>query len=229
VEKSPPVEVAKAVETRLAEIIGFLDSGLVEGGTPVKPVSTPSRRPDLYDAPSFRTIQPRQPGKLRFVLLAVAALVVFGASALLTEHFWMRRPPLTLTSSELDGSLVIHWNPEALRGIDHASMFVNDGGQPVPSVIPLDRFQLNSGLLSYTPKSKRVTAKLEAGETSAVVAWFAPVPSAPVPPASATPAPAKPAPPSRLRSTGKPSSPAARPAPPNAPVEASQTSPEADK
>ena len=124
----------------------------------------------------------------------------------------MRRPPLTLTSSELDGSLVIHWNPEALRGIDHASMFVNDGGQPVPSVIATAcRFQLNFGLLSYTPKSKRVTAKLEAGETSAVVAWLLPMPPCTRAARFSNARSQLSLPPSRLRSNGKPSSPAARP------------------
>ena len=58
VEKSPPVEVAKAVETRLAEIIGFLDSGLVERDAGQTGVDSDPRRPDLYEnAPSFRTIQ----------------------------------------------------------------------------------------------------------------------------------------------------------------------------
>jgi hypothetical protein len=71
-------------------------------------------------------------------------------------------------------------------------MFVNDGGQPTPSVINLDRFQLNSGLLSYTPKSERVTAKLDAGETSAITAWFAtPAPaSTAAPDSTAAPVPA---------------------------------------
>ena len=99
----------------------------------------------------------------------------------------MPKPRLTLTSTESNGSLLIHWNPEALRGIDHAQMFVNDGGQPTPSVIPLDRLQMNSGLLSYTPKSKRVTAKLDAGDITGITAWFAPEP-APAPAPSPAPA-----------------------------------------
>jgi hypothetical protein len=56
-------------------------------------------------------------------------------------------------------------------------MLVNDGGQTTPSVIALDLLQLKIGLLSYTPKSKHVTAKLDAGETSAITDWFAPAPA----------------------------------------------------
>ena len=91
-----------------------------------------------------------------------------------------------LSTSELDGAVLIHWNAEALRGIRHAQMFVNDGGQPTPSVIALDGLQLNSGLLSYTPKSKRVTAKLVAGEITAIIAWDAPAPAPAQAPATAT-------------------------------------------
>ncbi len=69
-------------------------------------------------------------------------------------------------------------------------MFVNDGGQPTPAVIPLEHYQIISGLLAYTPKSKRVTAKLDAGEISGITAWFAPEPvPAPAPPVETAPAP----------------------------------------
>jgi hypothetical protein len=57
---------------------------------------------------------------------------------------------------------------------------VNDGGQL--QTLTLDRFQLKSGVLSYMPKSQRVSAKLDAGETSAITAWFAPEPVTDEPP-----------------------------------------------
>jgi hypothetical protein len=119
----------------------------------------------------------------------------------------MPRPPLAIDVTELDGTLLIRWNPDALRGVDHASMFVNDGGQRTPVLIPLDHFQLTSGLLSYRPQSKRVTAKLDAGETSAIGSWFAPQVAAPATP----PEPAV---------TGEASPPTAQPSsssPPSAP------------
>ena len=139
----------------------------------------------------------KKPKKRRTTLwvAAAAAAIAIAAGAYETRNVWMPKPALTLTSTELNGTLLIRWNPEALRGIDHASMFVNDGGQPAPSAIALDRYQLNSGLLSYTPKSERVTAKLDAGEISAITAWFAPTP-APQPTPAPAPAAPEPTPPS---------------------------------
>ncbi len=199
VEIGPPApKVAEAAETRLADIIGLVDTTSAAGsdtGTPGRPSALPANR-----SPLFVPLIPNRPkrGKLPIVAVTTAALLVAGAAAFFTRDFWMPKPALTLTTSELNGSLLIHWNPEALRGVDHAQMFVNDGGQATPSAVALDRVQLNSGLWSYTPTSKHVTAKLDAGEITAIAAWFAPEPA----PAKA---PATP---------GDASSPAAQEAPP---------------
>jgi hypothetical protein len=189
VEPLLPVPITKPAGTMLSDIVEIASpdaaSDAVE--TPVRP-----------RAPSFgySNLVPTRPsrkkrGSLLWVLGTAAALAI-GAGTYLSRDFWMPKPALTLTSTELNGTLLIKWNPEALRGVNHASMFVNDGGQPTPSVINLDRFQLNSGLLSYTPKSERVTAKLDAGETSAITAWFAtPAPaSTAAPDSTAAPVPA---------------------------------------
>lgn len=166
---------------------------------PAKPRTPLADRASAFGIPDLTPLlPPNRSNKLGWILGAIAAIAA-GAAAFATQDAWMPKPPLTLNSTELNGTLLIRWNPEALRGIDHASMFVNDGGQPAPTMIPLDRFQLNSGLLSYTPKSQRVTAKLNAGETSAITAWFAtPPPVAPetastAPPVSAPPISAPPA------------------------------------
>jgi hypothetical protein len=62
-------------------------------------------------------------------------------------------------------------------------MFVNDGGNL--QSLPLDRFQISQGMFIYSPKSERVTAKLSAGEASAIAVWLKPVPA----PAVEAPAP----------------------------------------
>jgi hypothetical protein len=87
---------------------------------------------------------------------------------------------LTLNSTESNGSLLFHWNADAIRRVEHASLKVNDGGQL--RTLKLDRLQLKSGVLSYMPKSQRVSAKLDAGETSAITAWFAQEPITAEPP-----------------------------------------------
>ena len=183
----------------------------VEGAVPASAVP--------FAAPGFLPSTSRLPNKIRLPLQIAVAVFAVGVLAFFTQEYWMPKPPLTLNSTELNGTLLIRWNPDALRGVDHASMFVNDGGQPAPSLIPLDRFQLKSGLLSYTPKSQRVTVKLDAGEASAITAWFAPAT-----PASATPAPVTPAP-----ATPAPVTPASVTPAPATPVPATRPSPSGDK
>lgn len=160
----------------------------------VVPVKAPPAKitadPALF---AFAGGPPRRKARFLWIFGAVALLAT-GAGAFFTQDYWLPRPPLTLSSTESDGNLVIRWNVDALRGIDRASMFVNDGGDL--QSLPLDRFQINQGVLIYKPKSERVTAKLSAGEASAIAVWLKPVPAAPAAEASppgadvpATPAP----------------------------------------
>ena len=153
---------------------------------PVKALPVyPMAGPDMFVFPGNA---PRRNRRFAWILGAVV-IVAAGAAAFLTQDYWIPRPPLTLSSAESNGNLVIRWNVEALRGIDRASMFVNDGGNL--QSLPLDRFQMNQGVFIYSPKSKRVTAKLSAGETSAIAVWLAP---APVPDVPETAKPVKPPP-----------------------------------
>lgn len=177
---------------------------------PAKPI--PVQAGLITRASSFRISEMLTPwlsGKNGRLALKIALpLLVVLLVTLGTRQFWMPKPPLALEVTELDGTLLIRWNPDALRGVDHASMFVNDGGQRTPILIPLDRFQLSSGLLSYRPQSKRVTAKLDAGDASAIGSWFAPpVPAPatpPIPAAGDASAPGvQPAPPSSLPADGR--------------------------
>jgi hypothetical protein len=138
---------------------------------------------------------PRKQSKSRSWVLGVAALVALGAAAFLTENSWIPRPPLALSSTESEGNLLIRWNVDALRGVNQASLLVNDGGNL--KALPLDRFQLKQGLLVYSPKSQRVTAKLSAGDASAIAVWLAP--PAPEPPPAQPTADAQPATPKPAR------------------------------
>ena len=138
---------------------------------PVAPV-----RPAVPDMFAFSGPPPRRKKRLVWIF-AAAAVLAAGATAFFTQDSWLPRPPLALTSTESDGNLAIRWNIDALRGIYHASMFVNDGGNL--QLLPLDRFQINQGILIYKPKSERVTAKLSAGESSAIAVWLKPPPAAP--------------------------------------------------
>ena len=186
--RATPLTATPPQETRLSDLGGLAPSaGPGAKEPPNWPAPSSMDRAALFGVPLL-TPPPRRSGKLSWALGAVAALAV-GAAAFMTQDSWIPKPPLTLSSSELNGTLLIRWNPEALRGVDHASMFVNDGGQPAPTLIPLDRLQLSSGLLSYSPKSPRVTAKLDAGETTAITAWFASLPEPAIAPPTASSGP----------------------------------------
>jgi len=161
------------LETRLSDIVEALAQ---EKSAPAAP--KPATSSAFFGSPQMEQMAPRRRNTKLLIGAAIAVgLAVIGVTAVLTESSWMPKPPLTLTSSELNGSLVIHWNANAVTGVDHGSLFVNDGG--VLETLPLDRFQLNSGLLTYTPKSKRVSAKLDAGGATAITTWFAEPPPAP--------------------------------------------------
>jgi len=141
--------------------------------------------PDMFASYARAANAPRRIGAYRWILAAVAVLAL-GAIAYVTEDFWLPRPPLTLTSTESNGALVIRWNIDGLRGIDRASMFVNDGGNL--HTLTLDRFDLNQGFMRYVPKSERVAVKLSAGGKSALAAWLSPEKPAPAKRGPETPA-----------------------------------------
>ncbi len=167
-------------ETTLADIIHA--TSLDQKPAPARTVTNPG----LFGVPGLEP--PRRRTGKRHLMMAIGAaaavLAVVGASYV-TRNDWLPKPPLALTSTEENGSLLIRWNPAALRGVDHASLLVNDGGQPTPTVVSLDGLQVVSGLYIYMPKSRRVSAKLNAGDITGITAWFAEPPPEP----AVTPAP----------------------------------------
>ncbi len=180
--KTPP-PVQPVAETSLKDIIG-LSSVEPESRQPVSPAYL---RPEL-GPPAF-VAKPKPSVDPRLLWLAAAVVMIVGLLVFFTRDSWYPRPPLNLTFSELDGSVLIHWDPASLQGLKNASMYINDGSQVTPSVIPLDRLQMASGQLSYTPRSKHITAKLDAGIVSAYNTWVqqekTPAPADPPPPAAA--------------------------------------------
>jgi hypothetical protein len=180
VETPPPVAMpapaatARSAETTLADIIGV---GTADGETPVRPRPA-AVNADLFDVTGSLPPKPvRKLNKLVSGGAIAAALLAAAGGAYVTRNSWLPTPPLDLTSSELDGSLLIRWNPDTVKGVDHGTMYINDGSGKQPEPVALDRFQLSSGLLSYTLKTKQVTATLDAGSVHDRTAWFAPPPA----------------------------------------------------
>ena len=172
---APAPQTAAAAEasgdTSLEAILG-----LSESAAPA-PAAQAFRSP-LFAEPEFLRPRPQRSSKLLLIIAAAGLVLALALVGFFTRNSWLPRTPLSLTISEDNGSLLIHWDTDSVRGIAHASMYVNDGGQPQPMVIPLDRLELDQGQVSYKPKSKHVTAKLEAdGNISAISSWFAPEPA----------------------------------------------------
>jgi hypothetical protein len=142
---------------------------------PPQPIR-PRPAPDMF---AFVGPPPHR-NKLPLWIGGVAILLALAVAAWFTQDSWIPRAALNLNSTELDGDLVIRWNANAFRGIDNASLNVNDDG--TLHSLPLDRFQLKQGVYHYShgAKSQRITAKLAAGEDSGIAVWLAPAPPAPV-------------------------------------------------
>jgi hypothetical protein len=136
--------------------------------------------PGLFGVPGLQPPRPHR-RKNRFLLKATgaaAAIVTAAAAVYVTQDSWLPRPPLTLTSAEVNGTVVFHWNPAATRGSNYAVLYLEDGGDL--QTLSLDRRQLKSGVFNYTPKSEHVSARLDAAEGSAVTEWVGKVPAPPI-------------------------------------------------
>jgi hypothetical protein len=109
--------------------------------------------------------------------LAAATVIVAGIIGLMLSRFLTPSPPpppLVLQSSEVDGTLVLRWNNDAVKGIDHGEIFITDGDRA--RAVPLNRSQLSLGEWSYVRRSSRVTAAMTAGRQQAETSFTAPGP-----------------------------------------------------
>jgi proteasome lid subunit RPN8/RPN11 len=102
-------------------------------------------------------------------MLVVSAILAGAGAAFFTHPEWMFEQRLQLSASDANGHLTIRWNPGAVRGIAHASLTLNDGGEP--HTIPLDTRQLAGGETSYERKSPHVDALMQADGLRAQVSY----------------------------------------------------------
>ena len=120
----------------------------------------------------------------RLVFLLAALAVALLAFLYINRFTFLPRPPLEVTITEEAGQVTVRWNPEALQGVEEASMLINDGGQL--QTLSLNRQLLSSGWVRAPRKSGRVIARLTAGDITGLTVWSAPAPAAEIP---AKPAP----------------------------------------
>jgi hypothetical protein len=110
-------------------------------------------------------------------ILAACTVVVPGLIGLILSRYWTEpaRPSLVLHSTDAGGALLSHWNNEAVNGVDHTEIFIDDGGRV--RAVPLDRSQLSAGELRYVRTPSRVTVAMTAGNLQAETSFDAPAPT----------------------------------------------------
>jgi hypothetical protein len=132
--------------------------------------ATPPDAPLAAPLFQFAIAPPPRPRMRRLSRVLAASLLVAGTgAAIFTRHDWMPAPPLRLSAADAGGKLTIRWNRDAIPGIDHATLTLNDGGEP--QIIQLDSHKLDAGTVQYVRKSARVDALLQAGDLKAQVSF----------------------------------------------------------
>jgi hypothetical protein len=145
---------------------------------PIAPLTLPKSEPFAVNSVFYEPEPaPEAPWKSKIGWVIVALLLIaVAAGAWITQDSWLPRPSLTLTSAPAStnggASLEIKWNPESVRGLDRASIFINDGGSL--KEVPIDKRQLESGRFLYQLQSEHVTATMHAGDLRAITQYFRP-------------------------------------------------------
>lgn len=143
---------------------------------PVTPIAQIEADPlsELFHAAAARARPKSRRFPARMALWLVAAGV--AAAVFLTGIFLGRnhaKAPsgLLLESADTHGTLVIRWNYKAVQNLDHATLYIDDGGRFI--TLPLNHSRLVSGFFPYTRKFSLVTVTMVAGNIQAVTSFVA--------------------------------------------------------
>jgi hypothetical protein len=178
----PKPEPAVSLPTAALPTAPLLIAPLPTVPLPTAPLPrAPFREPELFSPSAALLRRNWLPWALATAILGAGA----AAGAWITRDDWLPRPALTLAATDRNGVLSMRWNPEATRGASTGLLSVNDDGDL--HSYPLDRPKLDTGRMTYTRKSARVTATLHVGDTRAITVFLDPSP--PPAPAAEQPAP----------------------------------------
>jgi hypothetical protein len=169
---APEPEVVKPVVTK--PVVTKADVRKIEIPAAAEAPSFRTEPPATgHPAPLFQSAIPPSAARWRMKLAGwalVASAIIAGTGAAFFMHpDWISTQPLRLTASDANGHLTIRWNPGSVRGIDHASLTFNDGGEP--HTIELDSRQLDAGTAGYDRRSAHVDALMQAGSLRAQVSF----------------------------------------------------------
>jgi hypothetical protein len=134
----------------------------------------------------FRAAARTPPGRFKLPAGITLWLVALGVAAtaflsgVLLGRTGEKAPPsgLQLQSTDARGTLVISWNYKAVQKLDHATLYLDDGGHFI--TVPLNHSRLVSGYFPYPRKFSLVTATMVAGDLRAVSSFAAHPQSRPV-------------------------------------------------
>jgi hypothetical protein len=158
---------------------------------PVTPIAQIEADPlsELFHAAAART-RPKSrklPVGIALWLVAIGvAAAVFLTGIFLGRNRAKTPSGLLLESADAHGTLVIRWNYKAVQNLDHATLYIDDGGRFI--TLPLNHSRLVSGYFPYPRKFSLVTVTMVAGDTQAVTSFVAHSPRRQISPqVSATP------------------------------------------
>ncbi len=121
--------------------------------------------------------QPK-PSNARWIWIAVLfVLAALAVAAFLTRAVWRPHaaatPPLRLQASDVDGKLLLRWNPARVQDAQTGELTIDDGGKPL--IVALDAVQMSRGFYVYPRKSDKTIVHMKAGETSDVTTFAGPL------------------------------------------------------
>jgi hypothetical protein len=143
---------------------------------PVTPIAEIEADPlyELFHAAAVRTPPKSRklPSGIALWLVAIGvAAAVFLTGIFLGRNHAKAPSGLLLESADAHGTLVIRWNYKALQNLDHATLYIDDGGHFI--TVPLNHSRLVSGYFPYTRKFSLVTVTMVAGDIQAVTSFVA--------------------------------------------------------
>jgi len=143
---------------------------------PVTPVTEDDVDPlsELFRAAAARTPPKSRklPAGIALWLLALGIVTAAFLGGIFLGRNHAKVPSgLLLESADTHGTLVIRWNYKAVQNLDHATLYVDDGGRFI--TVPLNHSRLVSGYFPYPRKFSLVTATMVAGDIQAVTSFVA--------------------------------------------------------
>ncbi len=141
-----------------------------------RPQTVPQPEPE----PVFLALPPIPPrGRgLLWTALSLLLLVGLAAGAFATKDRWLpkEQQPLKLRASDLDGKLIIRWDP--VREATSGELHIADGGKNTD--VTLDATELRDGMYAYARQSASETVRLKIGQREETTSFAGPL-SLPLP------------------------------------------------